>query len=241
MLCAVAAWAQDEQQVVPEGGVETGVEAEALPEEYMPEEYTAEEPYPGEAEADIEDPLVRDVNRNLAARQGAEEGGGPLGGTQTQPLINAARWFVSVCIVVALVLILAWAVRRFGGKTPFLAGADLGQVIGRIYLNRQAALYYVETGGRVLLVGVTNNNVSLVSEFDADAFDEDAEDTGMIAPSDAETFLSQLEESSRAMRAAPRPKPANAAAPASQPLERDMASMKSELERMRRMLANEED
>ncbi len=185
------------------------------------------------------DPLVEELNQQYARRTAdASPSGSPLGTVRTQPLIDVGRWIVAISIVIALVLVLGYIARRFASKTPLLAGADLGQVLGRIYLNRQAALFYVETGGRVLVIGVTNNAVSLVSEFDATAFDA-AGAAEAEPPSDAETFLSQLEASARAMqgRSGSGRVAQNKGAAA---LPDDMASMKRDIERMRRMLAEED-
>jgi flagellar biogenesis protein FliO len=101
--------------------------------------------------------------------------------------------------------------RKFGGRTPILAGARLGVVLGRIYLSPRASLYFVRTGGRVLVVGITQNTIALVSEFDADAFDSvpaaeaPAQAERASTEADRKTmesgkrFLSQLKASTRAM------------------------------------------
>lgn len=107
-----------------------------------------------------------------------------------------------------MIFLLGYIARRFGGKSPLLAGAGLGSVIGRVYLAKGAALYYVRTGGRVLVVGVTNNTMSLIGEFDAVAFDDEDAEMESGFPSEAESepdpdaFLSQLRGSSSAMRSA---------------------------------------
>jgi flagellar protein FliO/FliZ len=114
------------------------------------------------------------------------------------------RGVAATAFVLGLILLLGYMARRFGGKSPLLAGAGLGSVIGRVYLAKGAALYYVRTGGRVLVVGVTNTTMSLVGEFDAAAFDdEDAEmESRFPSEPDPDAFLSQLRGSSSAMRSA---------------------------------------
>ena len=66
-------------------------------------------------------------------------------------------------LIIAAILLLYAAARRFGKNSPLLAGASLGKILGRVYLSPKASLHYVETGGRVLLVGVTPTAMSLVA------------------------------------------------------------------------------
>jgi flagellar biogenesis protein FliO len=120
------------------------------------------------------------------------------------------RGIAATAFVLGLILLLGYIARRFGGKSPLLAGVGLGSVIGRVYLAKGAALYYVRTGGRVLVVGVTNNTISLVGEFDAAAFDDEDAELESRFPSepepelepDPDAFLSQLRGSSSAIRSA---------------------------------------
>jgi flagellar biogenesis protein FliO len=128
---------------------------------------------------------------------------------------NYWRVFMWLLVMVAFIILLGWLMRKFGGRTPILAGARLGAVLGRIYLAPRASLFFVRTGGRVLVVGVTQHDIALVSEFDADAFDSVA---AAEAPAQAERvsseadrkamesgkrFLSQLKASTRAMHQEP--------------------------------------
>ncbi|MDK1022001.1 MAG: flagellar biosynthetic protein FliO, partial [Candidatus Hydrogenedentes bacterium] len=79
------------------------------------------------------------------------------------------RGFFVLCIVIALILIVYYGLWRWGKKVPLLAGASLGTVLGRIHLERGTTLHFLRTGGRVLIVGVNGNAVSLVADFDASA------------------------------------------------------------------------
>jgi flagellar biogenesis protein FliO len=99
-----------------------------------------------------------------------DTGGTPSLGVGTREVLTMLAW---TCVMVAVLLILYIAVMRWGKRSPFLAGASLGRVLGRVYLNPKASLHYVESGGRVLVVGVTPTSMSLIAEFDAAAFDSE--------------------------------------------------------------------
>jgi flagellar biogenesis protein FliO len=88
-------------------------------------------------------------------------------GIDTNLVIRGATGLVFIC---GLIIVLAWAARRFGGRTALLAGPSLGQVLGRVHLSTKVSLHYVRSGGRVLVIAVTPASASLITEFEASAF-----------------------------------------------------------------------
>lgn len=92
---------------------------------------------------------------------------------QAGGLLDAGlRTFLWLCVLCALIILAGYLLKRFGQRTPLLAGQRLGVVLGRVHLDPKAAIHYVRTGGRVLLLGVTPQQVTLLTEFDASAFEE---------------------------------------------------------------------
>ena len=91
------------------------------------------------------------------------------------------RVFAYLLIVVALIIIVGYVTRKIGRKTTLLAGEELGEVLGRVYLSRGAVLHFVKAGGRVLVIGVTNTAISHVAEFDSAAFETE------VSPAIAQT------------------------------------------------------
>lgn len=79
-------------------------------------------------------------------------------------LLNLGRVVLSLIVVVAFVAILARVARRASVRGP---GAGLA-VVDRVGLSREASLAVVAVGGRALVVGVTAQGVSLLTELDAD-------------------------------------------------------------------------
>lgn len=119
------------------------------------------------------------------------------------PTSRMLQAIFALCFVLALILFVYYGVRRWGKKVPLLAGASLGSVLGRIHLERGTTLHFVRTGGRVLIVGVNGNAVSLVSDFDAAAFESfepgREEENEAAPPFNPDSFLAQLQASSRAV------------------------------------------
>ena len=74
------------------------------------------------------------------------------------------RLVASLAVVVGLLLVLARvAGRRFAGR----AGAPI-QVLHRQPLSRSSSVAMISVGSRVLLVGTTDHQVSLLTEVDPD-------------------------------------------------------------------------
>lgn len=101
----------------------------------------------------------------------------------------------SLLILCGVIVVGGWLFRRFGRNTPLLAGPSLGTIMGRVYLTPRVSLHYVRTGGRVLVVGITQQGIQPVAEFDADTFDAAQADDNTApaaAPPSPADFLAQL-------------------------------------------------
>lgn len=89
------------------------------------------------------------------------------------------RLAASLAVVVGLLLVLARvAGRRFAGR----AGAPI-QVLHRQPLSRSSSVAMISVGSRVLLVGSTDHQVSLLAEVDPEELDlpEPVEATGEVS------------------------------------------------------------
>lgn len=163
---------------------------------------------PVSAENGIDMTAFQEAYDREVARSQAEETGAPLPqdtsardtGIGSMALRSAAA-LLGIC---GAIILLGWAARRFGGKTPILAGAGIAQVLGRTYLEPKVALHFVKTGGRVLVVGVTPQTIALISEFDAADFEASPAISELPKPAiGAADFLSRLKEQQAASAAAP--------------------------------------
>lgn len=146
------------------------------------------------------------------------------------------RGVFALCIVIALILSIYYGLRRWGKKVPLFAGASLGTVLGRIHLERGTTLHFLRTGGRVLIVGVNGNAVSLVANFDAsvfDSYDADREEASEAeATFNPDSFLAQLQASSQAMD--PRLKTEE-----TQVDDDEIAALRGDIQRLQRYLREE--
>ncbi|MFM1919235.1 MAG: Flagellar biosynthesis protein FliO [Candidatus Hydrogenedentota bacterium] len=198
MLCSFPAAATQTDGGTPEEAVATET----------PDAQTAAPAPSASAEDDIDMTAFQEAYDREVARTQAEETGAPMPqdapvrdtGIGTMALRSAAA-LLGIC---GAIILLGWAARRFGGKTPMLAGAGIAQVLGRTYLEPKVALHFVKTGGRVLVVGVTPQTIALISEFDAADFEASPAIAELPKPATgAADFLSRLKEQQAASATPP--------------------------------------
>lgn len=105
------------------------------------------------------------------------------------------RTIMGLCIVCGIIILGGVLMKKYGRHTPLLAGQRLGVVLGKVYLTPKVTLHYVKSGGRVLVISLTQNQVSLIAEFDAGAFEsslESEESAPEKTAKDPANFLEQL-------------------------------------------------
>ena len=136
----------------------------------------------------------------------------------------------ALCIVLFLVIFAGYIARRVARRSPLLAGGDLGTVLGRLYLAKGSVLHFVETGGRVLVVGVANDKMSLIAEFNAEEFGvqskEEAENF------DPESFVAHLRESEEELQL-------RETLPRDEMEDQEIASLRGDIKRLRGFLRQE--
>lgn len=154
---------------------------------------------PRDEEALESEPLADDLIDAIGAEMGQIGDDGETAGGQAReqagedsPLWYVGKWMISLCVVIAAILLIGAFVRRFGKNTPLLAGGQLGKVLGRVYLERGVSLHFVQVSGRVLVVGVANGAISLIAEFDEAGFTQ-SEDGGIEAGPASSAFWQELQ------------------------------------------------
>ena len=140
---------------------------------------------------------------------------------------SAVRVFSALCLVLAIILLLTFWVRRHGKKSPLFSGTSLASVMGRVYLEPRVCLHFVQTGGKVLVIGVTPNSIALLSSFDAASFGSAQKSRPEGASVDAPAFMAQLEASIQEMQK--RPVESGAA-------DEEVAALRKDIERLQEYL-----
>jgi len=139
--------------------------------------------------------------------------------------LPALQSIVVLLVICGVILGLGYLAKRFGGRTPLLAGAGMGKPLGRLYLDPKVVLHFVETGGRVLVIGVTQGSIALITEFQADQF-RDASTSVDASPGapggDAQDFLSALRRQEWEREASDAPE--------------DLESLRGDLQRLKEFL-----
>lgn len=154
------------------------------------------------AEAEMISRVNAEIDRRSDGGDAAVEGS--FSDATRGAIQSALRAIFALCIVLALILLSYYGVRRWGKRVPLLAGSSLGSVLGRLHLERGTTLHFIRTAGRVLVVGVNGNSVSLVADFDAAQFasmdTQNAPAPEKGKPFNTDSFLAQLQASSQAIR-----------------------------------------
>ncbi|MBI5095120.1 MAG: hypothetical protein HZB26_22125, partial [Candidatus Hydrogenedentes bacterium] len=127
-------------------------EAGAEPGQVKPPQ-TGAAPSANTADPDID---IAEVGRLMNAQSGggdAQTPGTPLASSRTQdvgPLAHALQGLVALCVVLMLIVLVAYVLRKFGRRTPLLtalAGSSLATVLGKVHLARGVSLHFIQTGG----------------------------------------------------------------------------------------------
>jgi flagellar biogenesis protein FliO len=192
----------DAPEVVPSEALEesSDIGSEVVGDAVLSPDVEAEDPENADAGSDDAYgwEVIQQINPDVAGASSVEADGttGADGSLfeETERTFQEAliRMIGGLSVVLALILLTYYLVRRYGKNIPALSGAQLGQVIGQLHLSRDATLHYVRTGGRVLIIGVTPNGVNLVAEFGASSFDPAQLDMEIDGSFSSDEFVDEL-------------------------------------------------
>lgn len=184
--------------------------------------------------------VIEQVNRELGDGAtdftgGGEALGSPLGVEGERTIVEAfVRMIGGLSIVLFIILIIFYLIRRFGKNVPAFSGARLGQVIGQIHLSRDATLHYVRTGGRVLVIGVNSTGVNLVAEFGASTFDGGLDEVDVTGSFNPDAFIAELKNQTDSYSGGP-----DTGTPELSSGDDDMAILRSDIHRLQEYLREE--
>jgi len=101
----------------------------------------------------------------LASPLTAAQEGRPFAGDWLDARESGWRMLVGLLLVLALICVMVFALKRMVGGAPVFLDQRLGRVVGRIPLGPKAILYLVRVGGKILVVGTTPTAITLVAEI----------------------------------------------------------------------------
>ncbi len=201
LFAAGVAWGQP----APQGNPPSPSQPAAAFEQTKPPEWQAPQPPPS-APATEPSPEMAKIQQVQAEmdKPGATAttpGTSSAAGREPSMVNSTLRATVTLCIVLGIIFALAYLAKRLGKRSPLLAGAQLADVLGKVYLSPKVCLYFVRSAGRVMVVGVTQSAIAPIAEFDATSFDSAAQPVG-AAPfgarsesAQADALLSQIKTS----------------------------------------------
>lgn len=188
-------------------------------------------------EATEEDPAVRkiqEVRAEMDRPKNETAPGAPAApAAEERPtLYYAGRMVAALCIVLGVILLLTYILKRMGSRSPLFAGSNLAKAIGKVYLAPRVCLYFVETGGKVLVIGVMQNAIARVAEFDAAVFRTEIRETaeGETGQAREGAFNRLLAELRTEFETAPRRKPAEESE------EAEVAALRKDIRRLQQYL-----
>lgn len=118
---------------------------------------------------------------------------------QQRPGHPVLRYIYGLSVTFALLALFLFVLHKVGRRTPLLAGHNIAKILGKVHLDPRACLYFVRVCRRVLVLGVTRENISVVGDFDAAPFEKEAVEGERPARQEPQDFLAELKESIRGM------------------------------------------
>ncbi len=79
----------------------------------------------------------------------------------SDPFGSSLRIISSLFAVILLAFVVSWFIQKKGG----FGGNAFGKILGILPLDNKRMIYLVDVMGRVLILGVTDNNISLLCEI----------------------------------------------------------------------------
>lgn len=79
------------------------------------------------------------------------------------------RTIVALIFVVGLILVLLGGLRYFSNKT-YRGVKSIGKIVGVLYLSPRIKIYYVQSAGKVFVLGISGDRMSLLFVFPEDEF-----------------------------------------------------------------------
>lgn len=99
----------------------------------------------------------------------------PAAAAEGEMAATGFRAFFFLMVIVAGLFLLAWALKKYGPVARVKKSLGLN-VLGQVALSAKANLALIRVGKSILLVGVTQNNISLIKDLEEGEFEKAIEE-----------------------------------------------------------------
>ena len=110
------------------------------------------------------------VASQAAQQEGGSGDGGAIGvgGQEFDLWSYTFEMLIALAVVVALIVLIAWLLRRFSGQRLSLGPGALLRVVASVPLGDRRLVAVLRVGGRYYLLGIAPSDISLLAELEAD-------------------------------------------------------------------------
>jgi len=114
-------------------------------------------------------PIAAGASRPARQEGGAGDGGAiEVGGQDFDLWSYTFEMLIALAVVVALIVLIAWLLRRFSGQRLSLGSGALLRVVASVPLGDRRLVAVLRVGGRYYLLGIAPAEISLLAELEAD-------------------------------------------------------------------------
>ncbi len=89
--------------------------------------------------------------------------------------MNFIQIMMPLLMVIALIFMIAWLVKRFNPKLSTMGMSKEIEILSSTQLSTQSKLSLIRVGGKDLLIGITPQSISLLKEYDEPVVKEQPE------------------------------------------------------------------
>ncbi|MGR2768049.1 flagellar biosynthetic protein FliO [Photobacterium ganghwense] len=107
-------------------------------------------------------------------------GAGPAMAAGTAPELNIATTLASLILVLVIIVLLAWLLKRM--KLPGMQGGDRTlRVLRQLPVGQRERIVLLQVGDEQMLVGVTQQNISMLGKLDTPIATDEMQGSGEFA------------------------------------------------------------
>ena len=138
------------------------------------------------------------------------------------------RSVMALLVIIILICLVVYVLKKLFGIKTVVGGAAESNVLGRIYLDPRTSIFVVKIVDRIMIVGVAQNSIQLLSEITESAEMARIENALESAPGFASMFVPAVK---RSLRRKDR----------REPLDKGLEEIRSQTERLKKLAGEDDD